>query len=641
MGSIIGALIGRHLHHTEQAREVDRHMTLTPIDDYLKNGAESGYSPDQVRAAIKHGVKAGTISKNLAITAEAHVAQTEPAWEAKQGQKLLESQQKTLHDAQQPKGMGGTSTPSAFNPGPSGGDQFQLNDDHKQQLMPMVMDAMRQQQGTGPYAPTGERDTGGAPINRLPAPPSEAGGPAGAAPAPQPNPAAAMTAGSVNGGMGFGPPITPAPPVATAAPKPFWERDRTPTQIGQAQGERLAATQAATLRPELETRALVGREQGALDYEAMKARYTSEPWFKGLTDRQKAEVLSKVNISAEPRPQNIPGLARGSDIIGEKDIYGKVIGPDDAGGSYKVRVFADGTREYIPEFGVTSGTIEPDAKSPTGFSKVFRNREGTEISRSLSATPPAPYVPTTTTNNRQSEQALTVGNEVRIVPTSSSTSTTTTRQVPGMPAPPAGSAPAGAPPAGAPARPAAAATPAPRQGRVIGESPAAWKARIENEYTPNGQKVMAELYPRMEMIKRLIGYLEPNKNDDTPASHLLDTLAYRMGFAGNTGGFLSQLQLGSIGQAGSLIKGVSRAKEVLDKAMIHTPAAWKDSNKMMFQKLTEIYRNMQDMEAGVNKFEKKYPGLGAPPPGGIAPPPGSAGAESEAQKIERLARKHM
>lgn len=495
--------------------------------------------------------------------------------------------------------------------------------ERRQAMLPGHQPAQQPQPQAQPQAPASapQQPPG------LPQPPSEAGGPAGAAPA-QPNPAPAIQKASALGATGFNvPPPANVPAANVPAPSGGSMFRRGATQLG--------VDAAAIGRPSLEAKGEVEAAQAARNYELRKARFANEPWFQALSDRQKAELIGGEHIAPEPH-YNLTGQveADGND----RDYLGNPVEPGTLGN----RRAENGKLIFQATVGVTRDKPEIDPNSSTGWSLIVRDRVGNELSRRPSA-PPAAYVPSTTTNARNGEQVVVVGDQVRAVPVTSGTTSTRSRAIPGMPppnvAPGAGAAPydpfaAGQtgdqPPAApvskapAPARPTTApraSAPAQGAGRTIGESPAAFKMRVENEYTPNGQKVMGELFPRMEMIKRLIGFLEPNKNDDMPASHLLDTLAYRMGYAGNTGGFLSQLQLGSIGQAGSLIKGVSRAKEVLDKAMVHTPAAWKDSSKMMYQKLTEIYRNMEDMKKGVDMYEKKFPGLGTPPPGSMTAPP--------------------
>ncbi len=444
----------------------------------------------------------------------------------------------------------------------------------------------------------------------LPKPPGQLpfdqGAPAGGAPQ-QPNPVAMMVEGAAKGGTGFGGPVASPPPAASGGS--FFRK--SPAQIG--------IDTAAMERPALEGKAQVVREGIPLDFAARKQAYGSEPGIEDLTSRQKFGLYSGHNITAEPRPVTLPGAVRGADIIGQTDAFGKVVGPDDARSTYKVRDY-NGVREFFPEFGMSTHRIMPDKDSPTGFSDITYNRDGNEIHRELGAVDPR-FAPSTTSSTGQSEQAVTIGDQVVKVPISRSNQTTTVKTVPGMPPIPGGVPQQGAPVAAPVAAPGGA--PAPKQQpprspgmRVIGESPAAWKMRMENEYTPEGQKVMQELFPRKEMIGRLRDALKPYMNSDTPASYLLDSIMYKMGFAGDQGAFLSQLNLGSLAQAATLVKGSSRAQNVLNKAMIHTPDAWTNSPKLMYEKLTEILKNMQDMEKGVDTYMKKYPGLGKLPASG-------------------------
>lgn len=637
---LFGRIMGQK--HQQNLRKESRSVEF--LMDQLKSAAESPdkYPPEVVELLITNAGK--YLGPDIKTALKGHFDQLNAKRDVERRQAMLPGHEP--QQQQQPQGgmagaLGG-GAPQAM-PEPAAAPQGDFSPMAKTQLLKLVQQAQQQGNPSMPMAPAPQGPQGQQQPPGMPPRPSEAGGPAGAAPAQPQDPAPAIQKASALGATGFNVP----PPAPVQPDRGGWFN--SPAQRG--------ANAAAVARPTFEAKGEVEAVQAARDYEARKARYQNEPWYKLLSDRQKAELIGGEHIAPEPH-YNIAGQVESDE--NDRDYLGNPVAPGTLGN----RRVENGKQIFQASIGVTHRATVEDANSPTGWSQIELNRANREVGRLAGVPPPAAYAPTTTSSSGSGTQWIQVGDHWEPVSTPRSTQTTVQRTPSTAGAPrPTAPAPAGAydpfaagqtgdfqpsavPPP--PATPRAAVTP--RSGATIPgpnaqppaapkmETAAAWKARIENEYTPNGQRVMSELFPRMEMIKRLITYLEPNKNDDIPASHLLDTLAYRMGYKGNTGGFLSQLQLGSIGQAGALIKGVSRAREVLDKAMIHTPAAWKDSSAMMYAKLAEIYRNMEDMKKGVDTYEKKYPGLGTPPPGGITPPPSN---ETEAQKIERLARKHQ
>jgi len=163
-----------------------------------------------------------------------------------------------------------------------------------------------------------------------------------------------------------------------------------------------------------------------------------------------------------------------------KPIAGLVQGADfpeehlDPNRFYRVKEFEDGKREFIPETGITQAKVMPDPGSSTGFSMVWFDRAGQEVSRKPGATPPPGLFPTSTstTGVRMVPQP---DGSIAAVPVT--TQSTRTPQVPGMAppiAPPSGTSAPGSAPRGTGVVPRAGAGPGPGPGpagRVVGGRP--------------------------------------------------------------------------------------------------------------------------------------------------------------------------
>ncbi len=140
------------------------------------------------------------------------------------------------------------------------------------------------------------------------------------------------------------------------------------------------------------------------------------------------------------------------------------------------------------------------------------------------------------------------------------------------------------------------------------------------------QTQMQQTQPILDMIGRIKKELEPIKNSPTPAAELLPRIAYALGFGNDTSKLLSQLELGRITQGANVIKGVSRSEGVLNKAMIHMPNTWKDSGKLMYDKIENVEQALGDRVHAIKMYGLKsgvvvQPGMPEPPPGGLTAPP--------------------
>jgi hypothetical protein len=337
-----------------------------------------------------------------------------------------------------------------------------------------------------------------------------------------------------------------------------------------------------------------------------------------LSARQKAEVQSgQKNISPELKPQNLPGRVTGESILkGEPNAVDFVGNKLDPKHQYLVRALPDGSHEYVPEVAMTREMLVPDKNSKTGVAKALVDRNGTEVARVMDVMPPSGYMPRVTIHQgiKVVEQA-----DGSLVPYPITSTSVSQPAVPGMGLTP--------PSAIAPATPPAPLPPGTRlpAARVGTPSPAIGAKFAVEALTPAAQRVLYETEPVHDMINRIKAELEPHKNDNTPAANLLPRIAYALGYGTDQGAFLSALELTRITGGARLIRGSSRAANVLEKAMIHTPNAWKDSSKLMYDKLSTIEKNLTDIEQAARTYGRKS-GIVPPTTELAAPSGGAAGA---------------
>lgn len=253
--------------------------------------------------------------------------------------------------------------------------------------------------------------------------------------------------------------------------------------------------------------------------------------------------------------------------------------------------------------------------------RVITNPDGTTAFQSpagaktgQAATPTGgvnPAMQPTTTSNTQTQIKDING---QLVPVQVHSSTTRTR----------GGARGTAPTTAAPATPAPRPTggPSVQVGESLGDPHGTWKMKQENQLTPDAQKLMTVSTPTLELIQRLKSSIQlyvkahPEAKNQ-PAAMILPRIAYALGY-NNEGALMSQLELSGISQAGAVLKnaGIRSNSQILNRALIHTPNAWKDSPSLMLDKIGQIEQNIKDIQRAAKTYQQKYPGLNAVPGGG-------------------------
>jgi hypothetical protein len=169
-----------------------------------------------------------------------------------------------------------------------------------------------------------------------------------------------------------------------------------------------------------------------------------------------------------------------------------------------------------------------------------------------------------------------------------------------------------------------------------------WMQKYDPAWSPSTKlpaasvTMIEKIDPVLSQVKRLRGDIEQLglTKVNTPAYLAKDRAMYALGMAspeGTLGNDIAGLSLGSLVEAASALAGASRAMPALKTAMEHTPKAWIDSPALIYQKLGEIERRLEDMDKiARNPTSFMTTGAGAPTgdagassSGATTPPPGA------------------
>lgn len=137
------------------------------------------------------------------------------------------------------------------------------------------------------------------------------------------------------------------------------------------------------------------------------------------------------------------------------------------------------------------------------------------------------------------------------------------------------------------------------------------------------QQTVVQTQDRIAQVDALMDKLAPMKDNNQAGYLALDRLGYSMGFAspnGELGSEISNIELQRVVNAATILKGSSRAYAALSAAMIHTPNAFTDSPKLMYQKLQTIQSNLKDMQHDAIQYGQKNQHSSEMPGGSKSPP---------------------
>lgn len=150
-------------------------------------------------------------------------------------------------------------------------------------------------------------------------------------------------------------------------------------------------------------------------------------------------------------------------------------------------------------------------------------------------------------------------------------------------------------------------------------------AQKQEALSPQAQKVLMDTTPTHDQIQDLMQQFESVKNDNTPASHMVDRAKYAVGIAtpsGKAADQIAQLELTRVAGAARVLKGSSRAVQALQLAMKHLPNVWVDSNQLIYSKLANLDGALKQIEDETYNYGKK---TGIVPPNRNAPKTGGKG----------------
>ena len=147
---------------------------------------------------------------------------------------------------------------------------------------------------------------------------------------------------------------------------------------------------------------------------------------------------------------------------------------------------------------------------------------------------------------------------------------------------------------------------------------------------------LQNLTPILDSLKNFKAQVKNFANDDTPGKYLLDRFGYLLGHSGDEGGLMSLAEMERIRAAAQAMTGTSKNLTTLEQAQVHTPNMWKDSGKLINDKLDNLINYLEDLEKSTYKFGAKTGVVQGGPTAGATPPTG--GGTSPAPQVAKAAK---
>lgn len=132
------------------------------------------------------------------------------------------------------------------------------------------------------------------------------------------------------------------------------------------------------------------------------------------------------------------------------------------------------------------------------------------------------------------------------------------------------------------------------------------------------RQTLQHLEPVLDSLKELKERLKPYANDSTPGTLLASRMGYSMGIGNNDGGLISVGEMDRLRGAAQSLTGLRTALPILEQAQIHTPNFWKDSGKLMNDKLDMMIHYLDHQVQTTYKYGAKsgvVPGAATAAPG--------------------------
>ncbi len=449
----------------------------------------------------------------------------------------------------------------------------------------------------------------------------------------QPDQGPAQTIPGVAAGAGVGPSLPPMPEY-----KPKTQGDYRTAEAAKLDAAKYGAMYGAQQADTAQRMIDVSKYNREANLQLMKDLKGEGGHYKiGVSATGGQTINPDVGVAMQ-------GMYFGKEIPSARGPNGEPLNADKL---HHIVRYSDGTIVGYETPGDIKPGVEVDQDSPTHLSKVFRDKTGAEVDRVKGAAYDSRL--SDVIQNRQQLTDLVV--DGHIVKAAVPITSTTSHPVPGVNAPgastggglppmpqgpgvgavqaPGQTASPAAPAATGPATPAsqipsmpvrpktAAAAPTARAGgvRILGTSPAEQKMLDQNQLTAPAQKDVRDTQTTLDIVDRVEnaikdGIASGRIKKDQPLTEFLPMLAYSAGFNGDQSALLSALSMGRIIEAGRITHPTgSRAISLLNKAMIHTPDAWKDSGGLMIDKLETIKHQLNDYIDETYQYNSKFPGI--------------------------------
>lgn len=119
------------------------------------------------------------------------------------------------------------------------------------------------------------------------------------------------------------------------------------------------------------------------------------------------------------------------------------------------------------------------------------------------------------------------------------------------------------------------------------------------------RQTLQHIEPVLDSLKELKERLKPYANDSTPMTLLASRLGYSMGIGNSDGGLISVGEMDRLRGAAQSLTGLRTALPILEQAQIHTPNFWKDSGKLMNDKLDMMIHYLDHQVQTTYKYGAK------------------------------------
>ncbi|MDE1766577.1 MAG: hypothetical protein KGI27_09965 [Thaumarchaeota archaeon] len=108
-----------------------------------------------------------------------------------------------------------------------------------------------------------------------------------------------------------------------------------------------------------------------------------------------------------------------------------------------------------------------------------------------------------------------------------------------------------------------------------------------------------------DSLKKLKTLLEPVKDKDTLGEDFWNRLKYSMGISGDSGGLISLGEMDRLRGTAQSLTGLRTGFNIIEQGLIHTPNFWKDSGKLMYEKVKNMSDYLDNQEDNIYKFGSK------------------------------------